>query len=135
MKWNKLNTSRYYEFINNILKTRGRFGIQNEYKERHHIIPKCKGGLNESNNLIDLYAQEHYEEHKILFEDNINDFQLGLALDQFHYRKSSKNAPKIEVTKEEYERLKIEFANRQRKRFSGKNNPRYGKNKGKDNPM
>ena len=38
----------YNEFIQNILNTRGRFGIpEGEYKERHHIIPECNGGQTE----------------------------------------------------------------------------------------
>lgn len=47
----------YIEFINDILKTRGRFNCGDEYCERHHILPKCMGGGNERDNLIDLYAR------------------------------------------------------------------------------
>jgi hypothetical protein len=36
------------------------------YYEKHHIIPKCLGGLNESNNLVLLTAKEHYVCHKLL---------------------------------------------------------------------
>ena len=36
------------------------------YKERHHIIPKCMGGDNSKNNLIDLTAREHFIIHKLL---------------------------------------------------------------------
>lgn len=47
----------YDKFIQNILDTRGRFGIpEGEYKERHHIIPRCIGGTDDEGNLIDLYA-------------------------------------------------------------------------------
>ena len=57
----------YQDFIQNILNTRGRFGIsKGEYKERHHIIPKCIGGTNDEDNLIDLYAREHFIAHKLL---------------------------------------------------------------------
>ena len=51
----------YNEFIQNILDTRGRFGIPDgEYKERHHIVPKCLGGTNDKENLIDghVYCKE-----------------------------------------------------------------------------
>ena len=49
----------YKEFIEDILNNRGRFNIPNgEYKERHHIIPKCLGGNNTKDNLIDLYYWE-----------------------------------------------------------------------------
>jgi hypothetical protein len=33
------------------------------YKERHHITPKYVGGGNESSNLVDLTAREHYIAH------------------------------------------------------------------------
>ena len=44
----------YEEFIQNILKTRGRFECGDEYHERHHIVPKCMGGTDEEDNLIDF---------------------------------------------------------------------------------
>lgn len=37
----------YDNFIKEILEARGNFGIpDSEYKERHHILPKCLGGTN-----------------------------------------------------------------------------------------
>lgn len=56
----------YIEFINSILNTRGRFNCGDEYHERHHIVPKCKNGTNDDNNLIDLFAREHFIAHKLL---------------------------------------------------------------------
>ena len=55
----------YEEFINNILNNRGRFACGDEYHERHHIIPRCIGGTDDYNNLIDLYAKEHFEAHRL----------------------------------------------------------------------
>ena len=54
----------YIEFINDILNTRGRFACGDEYHERHHIIPKCMDGSNNEDNLIDLFAREHFVAHK-----------------------------------------------------------------------
>lgn len=36
------------------------------YKERHHIIPRCIGGDNSSDNLVDLTAEEHFVAHQLL---------------------------------------------------------------------
>lgn len=70
----------YKEFIQQILDTRGKFGIpKGEYKERHHIIPKCMGGTNDKDNLIDLYAREHFIAHKLLAEENPDNYSLVLA--------------------------------------------------------
>lgn len=36
------------------------------YKERHHIIPKSLGGSNNSSNLVDMTAREHFVAHFLL---------------------------------------------------------------------
>ncbi len=38
----------------------------NEYSEKHHIIPKSCGGTNDPDNLVRLTAAEHYKAHCIL---------------------------------------------------------------------
>ena len=38
------------------------------YVEKHHIIPKCMNGTNESNNLVELTAREHFLVHWLLYE-------------------------------------------------------------------
>lgn len=64
----------YDEFIQNILSNRGRNGCGQEYHEEHHILPKCMGGSNDKDNLIDLFAEEHFIAHKLLaFENQDNE--------------------------------------------------------------
>lgn len=99
----------YQEFINNILETRGRFGIpKGEYKERHHIVPKCIGGTNDEDNLIDLYAKEHFIAHKLLAEENQDNYKLVYAWVAMVYPKpwQYKDKRNYEITAEEYEELK-----------------------------
>ena len=36
------------------------------YKEVHHIVPRCMGGGDEENNLVELTAEEHYVAHQLL---------------------------------------------------------------------
>jgi len=38
------------------------------YKERHHIVPRCIGGIDEEVNIVELTAKEHYLIHKLLLE-------------------------------------------------------------------
>ncbi|HET8688756.1 MAG TPA: HNH endonuclease signature motif containing protein [Methanosarcina sp.] len=54
-------TRWYYQIITNALSN-----IPNDYKERHHIIPKSLGGDNSKENLVDLTAREHFICHWLL---------------------------------------------------------------------
>lgn len=38
----------------------------NEYTESHHIIPKCMGGSDTKENLVNLTPEEHYVAHQLL---------------------------------------------------------------------
>ena len=127
----------YKDYINNILSTRGRFNCDG-YKERHHIIPKCMGGTNDSDNLIDLYAEEHYIAHKLLALENQDNNKIVYAWWRMNQRRSTNNGV-MEVSPEDYARarkLHSEAMSRRpitdetRRKFSekikGKNNPMYG---------
>lgn len=111
----------YNEFIQNILNTRGRFACGNEYHERHHIIPKCMGGTNDKENLIDLYAREHYEAHKLLALENPSNSSLTYAWAMMSWTR--KNGRDCKVTSEEYEEARKALS----QAMSGENNPWYGK--------
>lgn len=39
-----------------------------EYKESHHIVPKCMGGDDSLNNLVKLTARQHYLAHWLLYK-------------------------------------------------------------------
>jgi len=65
-----MNYKKIYESI--ISRARGR--VIEGYKEKHHIVPKCLGGGNEQDNLVDLTPEEHYVCHQLLVKlhpDNI----------------------------------------------------------------
>ena len=36
------------------------------YTEKHHILPRCMGGTDESTNLVNLTPEEHYVAHQLL---------------------------------------------------------------------
>jgi hypothetical protein len=36
------------------------------YCEKHHVVPKCMGGLNTKNNIVLFTAKEHFIAHKLL---------------------------------------------------------------------
>jgi len=39
-----------------------------QYTETHHIIPKCIGGTNDSENLVVMSAREHFVAHQLLYK-------------------------------------------------------------------
>lgn len=97
----------YDEFINNILETRGRFACGDEYCERHHIMPKCMDGSNEEDNLIDLYAKEHFIAHKLLALEFPQNKKLVYAWWCMSNGFEAETQRHYELTPEEYEEVKI----------------------------
>ena len=93
----------YEEFINNILNNRGRFACGDEYHERHHIIPRCIGGTDDYNNLIDLYAKEHFEAHRLLALENCDNKKLISGWWLMSDIKRNDNQKWCEISQEEYE--------------------------------
>ena len=117
----------YKEFIQNILNTRGRFECGEEYHERHHIIPRCLGGNDEEDNLIDLFAREHFIAHKLLVEENPNNNRLAYAWWMLS------NVGDREITPDEYEESKIMFSNKLKELFKNpENHPMYGRHQSED---
>lgn len=55
----------YQNIYDNIIR-RGQSRVLTEYKESHHIIPRCLGGTDEPSNLVDLTPEEHYTCHQLL---------------------------------------------------------------------
>jgi hypothetical protein len=51
-----MNYEKIYDCIIKRAKTRKLEG----YVEKHHIIPKCMGGSNEKQNIVELTAREHF---------------------------------------------------------------------------
>lgn len=120
----------YAEFIQNILDTRGRFACGDEYHERHHIKPKCMGGTNEEENLIDLFAKEHFEAHRLLALENPQEWKLVYAWSCMAFVKN--DGRKYELTPEEYEEVRAIHSeansHHMKERLSDpKNNPMWGK--------
>ena len=122
----------YEEFINNILETRGRFNCGEEYHERHHIVPKCLGGTNDEDNLIDLFAREHFIAHRLLALENPENTSLQFALWALAGMANKKHSSLELCTPEEFE----EARKRRNLAICGENNPMYGSHRlGENNPM
>ena len=96
----------YYQIIERS-KTRHLEG----YKEKHHVIPKCMGGSNEKENIVELTAREHFLCHCLLVEIYPLEQKLKYAVWTMAtgFRKS-KNS-NFKTSSKTYERLKILFSN------------------------
>lgn len=131
----------YEEFINNILETRGRFACGEVYHEKHHIVPRCMDGGNEEDNLIDLFAREHFIAHRLLAKENPYNKSLTYA---WYMMSTMGNLRGCEISPEEYEEARIAYSKSRkgvslseetRRKLSishkglqaGEKNPMYGK--------
>ena len=50
------------------------------YTEKHHIMPKCLGGSDENENLVELTAREHYIAHQLLVKMHPENYGLISAV-------------------------------------------------------
>lgn len=77
------------------------------YKEKHHIRPKCVGGEDIAENIVELTADEHYVCHQLLvkmkrYSDHINYNKLIFAANMMTIGKYRNN--------KKYKWLKIKFS-------------------------
>lgn len=68
----------YNEIIENAIKL-NRKRNEGIYLEEHHILPRCKEGTNDKNNLVMLTAREHFLCHKLLHKMFPTDSKLYFA--------------------------------------------------------
>lgn len=104
-----MNYKLHYDLL--IEKARNRSILKTEYKEVHHILPRCMGGTDDKENLISLFPEEHLVAHLLL--SKIYPEHEGLLYGAFkmsNYRK---------LTNKKYGWLKKKHANVVSRRFSG----------------
>jgi|LakMenEpi03Aug12_release.lakeMendotaPanAssembly.Ray.scaffolds.fasta_scaffold186816_3 hypothetical protein len=59
-----MNYKIIYEKL--IHRGKNRTFLDNEYFEKHHIIPRCMGGKDDPDNVVKLTPEEHYVAHLLL---------------------------------------------------------------------
>lgn len=102
-KYLVMNYKKHY----NALCKRGQTDRSLDYSEKHHIIPKCKGGSNDAENITHLTAKEHYLAHYLLHMMYPEDRQLWYALFSMAFM-INENQQRYQVSSRVYERLKLE---------------------------
>lgn len=69
-----------YQVIYDTLILRARARVLEGYSERHHVIPRCLGGTNDSQNLVRLTPEEHFIAHQLLVKIHPGNHRLVLAV-------------------------------------------------------
>lgn len=57
-----MDYKKHYDLLINRARNRTSTG----YVEKHHIVPRCLGGSDEVNNIVELYPEEHFLAHQLL---------------------------------------------------------------------
>ena len=97
-----MNYQRIYNQIIERAQTRQLEG----YKEKHHILPRCIGGLDVKENLVELTAREHFLCHKLLIEIYPKETKLWYALFLMAIGKQKRKKHHYIISSREYERIK-----------------------------
>lgn len=95
----------------------------NIYSEMHHIIPKCMGGKDSSNNTVRLTAKEHYVAHHLLYKHYGTP---ALAHAWFCMLRCDSNQKRF-FTAKQHEMAKNAHIETLKGTMSGENNPFFGK--------
>jgi len=97
------------------------------YYENHHVLPLCLGGRDDKTNLVLLTAKEHLIAHRLLVEiypENESIFYSYFILVHCCNKFQIRN---FKITKNEYKRISDKNILYVSMRFTGVNNPMYGK--------
>lgn len=99
----------YQKIYNQIIERAKTLQLEG-YVEKHHIIPKCLGGTDDKENIVQLTAREHFLCHKLLVEIYPNESKLKHALFLMSIGKQKTKDKHYKISSREYERLKLEYS-------------------------
>lgn len=91
-----MNHQKIYDAIISKAKSENRIKLKrNEegyvYYEKHHILPKCLGGIDDKENLVLLTAKEHYVCHKLLTYIYKNNYKIMAAFHRMTFDRKDKH--------------------------------------------
>ena len=96
-----------YQRIYNTIIERSKQRTLLEYTEEHHIVPRCVGGTDDSDNLVMLTPEEHYVCHQLLVKIYLGNIKLVKAAmfmvaSNKHQRRSNKTYSWLKKQYSEY---------------------------------
>jgi hypothetical protein len=80
------------------------------YIEKHHLVPRCLGGSNDKDNIVQLTAREHFICHQLLCEIYPDSDKLKYALYLMNIGKQKHKNADYQISSRTYERLKLEHS-------------------------
>ncbi len=95
--------------------------LEDVYVENHHILPRCMGGQDTPDNLVDLTAREHYICHQLLVKIYPTQYGLIYAAMIMCCGLNGKRS-----ANRQYEWLKRKFSVYMSEKQTGKGNSQYG---------
>jgi ribosomal protein L33 len=103
--------NKYEKWYNNIVQN-AQDRVTDSYVEQHHIIPRSLGGSDESTNLVDLTAKEHFVCHWLLVKMHTGDARGKMINALYMMRGQSIHQKRYEskITGRIYETLREEYA-------------------------
>lgn len=125
--------NRYLKFIDSCKNQ-----VVDGYFEKHHIVPRCLGGSNDSSNLVKMTPRQHFIAHLILSKmfEGANRSKMHFAVWNMVNRDNG-----VRTNSRTYEKLRKNlkgkpkpkgFAEKISLRVSGSGNPMYNKPKTKN---
>jgi len=102
---------KYTRWYNQITD-RAQYRILDTYTETHHIQPRSLGGTDDTDNLVDLTAREHFICHWLLTKMTTGEDRAKMIYALNGMKRSNKFAQRYEtkITARVYESLKKEFS-------------------------
>jgi len=101
-----------YEKWYSAITNRAKYRTLDGYKERHHIIPHSLGGSDDSDNLVDLTAREHFLCHWLLTKMYTGEARGKMINALYMMRAESPHQKRYEskITGRIYENLRTEYS-------------------------
>ena len=100
--------NKYKKWYNMIIENAKNRELEG-YKECHHIIPKCMGGSNEKDNLVNLTAREHFICHILLTKMTTGQEKYKMIHAAIGMKRSRKYQKRY-INSRLYEQVRKEFA-------------------------
>jgi hypothetical protein len=121
--------NKYTQWYYNIIKNAQARAKNVAYTEKHHIVPKSLGGTNFKDNLVKLYAKEHYICHLLLTKMVEGQCRSKMVYALWIMNSKNKTQKRKAMPSSLYEKVRKEYAELVRQKRLGRPTPQWVKDK------